>query len=112
METGTSVPPWFWKIVTTCTLGGTVTLVTTGWSLGAFISETQTWQRAQDERFAQHLEDSNQIHRDMISTVTTIRDTVNNNGKYGAAFKARMDAIDRRLNRLEDQGKFAGLTGD
>jgi len=100
---GEIIPKWFWKIAALCTIGGTVTLVTVGWSLGSFMSETQTWQRAQDERFFSHLEASRELHTQLIDSVTSVRDTVTVNGEYGAKFKARMDVIDHRLNLLENK---------
>lgn len=98
-----AIPKWFWKIAAICTVGGTITLVTVGWSLGSFMSETQTWQRAQDERFFSHLEAEKNLHEQLIGSVTTVKDTVTANGEYGAQFRARMDVIDHRLTSLENK---------
>lgn len=95
------IPAWFWKIAALCTIGGTITLVTVGWSLGSFMSETQTWQKAQDDRFFTHLEESRELHTQMIDSVSSIRETVTVNNQYGTQFKERMDAIHHRLNLLE-----------
>ena len=96
------IPKWFWKLVAVCTAGGTFTLVTSAWSLGAFMSETQTWQRAQDQRFIAHLEVSNTLHAEMVEAIRDVRGTVTDNGKYGAAFNARIEDLSRRLDSLEE----------
>lgn len=96
-----TIPKWFWKFVATCFMGAMLTLLTTAWSLGAFMTETQVWQRAQDERFAAHLVTSTALHEEMVEAIRTVRVTVTDNGRYGAAFKARIDDFSNRLARLE-----------
>ena len=90
-------------MVALCTLGGTVTLVTTGWSLGQFMGDSQRWNKQQDERFARHLETTRVQTKRLTDAVESMSAKVSDNGSYGAAFKARQESIESRLARLESE---------
>ncbi len=95
------VPAWFWRVVALCGVSALGIVGTAGWSLGAFMSETQMWIKHSDERFLRHLEVENSSSERIAKTLETLVETTNNNGKYGAAFKEKMASIEKRLDKEE-----------
>lgn len=107
------IPPWFWKLAAVCTFGGTITLVTTAWSLGAFMSETQTWQKAQDERFFEHLDNEKEGRRELINAIGEIRTTVRRNQAAGSAFVKRQGMLFDDIHIIREQlDALNGAQGD
>ena len=98
-----SVPAWFWKMLAGSLTAMVGTLLLTGWQVGDYVGESRMWNQMQDERLALHLEESRAQAEAIARSLETLGTGINTNGKYGAAFKARMDAIDRRIERLEDK---------
>jgi uncharacterized cupredoxin-like copper-binding protein len=107
------IPPWFWKLAAVCTFGGTITLVTTAWSLGSFMSETQTWQKAQDERFFEHLDNEKEARREIINAIGDIRKTVRRNQETGTVFVERQGMLFDDIHTIRKQlNALNGEQGD
>lgn len=101
--TNDQVPAWFWKMLAGSLTAMVGTLLLTGWQIGDYVGESRMWNQAQDERLHRHIVESKAQSESIARSLEMLSSGINTNGKYGAAFKARMDAIDRRLERLEDK---------
>lgn len=83
----------FWRIIAGVLAGAMFTMVAAGWTLSAHLSALDNRVSALYTQFDRHLEQAGKTDEKIAESLEILRDIVTENGKYGAAFKARQDSV-------------------
>lgn len=93
----------FWRIIAGVLSGAMFTMVAAGWMLSGHLTSLDNRVDSLYERLDAHMVQAQRTDERIAAALETLRDIVVENGKYGAAFKARQDDM-TEWQREHDRG--------